>query len=417
MLALTAIAPAIPVGADTLSKPWLITDNLSTVVAGTTNSFTFTITNKDVTSAQVMGSAEIAAPPGFTLMGAPSLSGTGTATPVGNAVELRGLALQPGSSDTVTFSLATSCAAGSGNFTARAKQSNNFSSQPGNAFTPDPTLVGVTITGSCSLVFTTQPADAQVSTVITTAPFGSIQNPPTGGPIEVDVHDGNNALASSSTDTVAVCATAPPTQQQPLPPCISPSPLGGTTTRNAKGGVVLFNDLTIGAQGSYGLQATISGTAVVAESSSFTIWLSASDCSAAGCKVSTPPSHIQTSSLSAPATSGTLELQLGVAPEPAQCTVDGFFHAPEGTITSSTGIQASVTQTLVVTIDKSQVLGNVNKYAICLQESNGTIVDPVPSCTSHGDLPPCVSSIKSDRTTGAINETILLNSDDPPGWW
>ena len=106
--------------------------------AVTTTSATLTLTLKnDATSNQTLGSANFAAPGGITLgtVGTPDRSGW-TATKVGSDVQFRSTtALATGQSVSADVTVAidqTTCTTGT--WTTRAKQSNDFSGNPGNDF-------------------------------------------------------------------------------------------------------------------------------------------------------------------------------------------------------------------------------------------------------------------------------------------
>jgi hypothetical protein len=131
--------------------------------------------------------------------------------------------------------------------------------------------------------------------------------------------------------------------------------------------------------------------------------------------------NTQTSQVNAPAggQGSFLELELGLTQEPATCLSDGAAHAPNGTQVVTAQYSAAGTKTAVVTIYKSAVVAKPSRYQVCYQYQdalgNINIIDPLPSCTSHADLPPCVSSIKAD-SLGDVVETIILTADDPWFW-
>jgi hypothetical protein len=112
------------------NKPYslVLTDN---VVA---NGSTVTATFVNETAHQRLGSADLTAPSGYALTSA--TASQGSATVVGNVVELRNLGLMPGQSVTVTIQLASSTCS-THEWTVQAKQANNFSGPPGNNLTLD----------------------------------------------------------------------------------------------------------------------------------------------------------------------------------------------------------------------------------------------------------------------------------------
>jgi hypothetical protein len=123
-LATATLAKASP------NKPYslVLTDNVAT--SGSTVTATFV----NETAHQRLGSADLTAPSGYALSSAKASQGS--ATVVGNMVELRDLGLAPGQSLTVTVQMvSTKCA--TKKWAVVAKQSNNFSGPPGNNLTLD----------------------------------------------------------------------------------------------------------------------------------------------------------------------------------------------------------------------------------------------------------------------------------------
>ena len=105
----------------------VLTDNVA--ASGSTVRATFLNENRT----QRLGSADLRAPSGYVLSGA--TASQGSATLVGNMVELRNLGLMPGQSLTVTIQMASAtCSARA--WTVEAKQANNFHGR-GNELTLD----------------------------------------------------------------------------------------------------------------------------------------------------------------------------------------------------------------------------------------------------------------------------------------
>ena len=95
-----------------------------TAVAGTTVAFDVKLTVPS-RQQQQLGSARLTVPTGFTLLSA-TVDGPAIVTPSGPAVTLDGLAIQPGSSRTVTVRAAVPCGTVGSRWTAEAKQANEF---------------------------------------------------------------------------------------------------------------------------------------------------------------------------------------------------------------------------------------------------------------------------------------------------
>ena len=82
--------------ADTTSKPYAVDVTAHIVSAGSTQTFVATLTNE--TGTQQLGSANLTVPAGFTIVSTGTPTPAGTATVVGNVVQLRDLATPAGSS-------------------------------------------------------------------------------------------------------------------------------------------------------------------------------------------------------------------------------------------------------------------------------------------------------------------------------
>jgi hypothetical protein len=198
------------------------------------------------TSNQSIGSAQLTAPAGFTVVG----STTPNSSVSGNTVTYNNLTpIQPGSSGSVEITVNTpSACTGSYNWTASAHQANNYNSG-GNILNPATTTVPMTVNGACGLRFesTNQPHDAFVNTPITNVDYGS------GGPVKVDVTDSNGNVLTGYNGPVSVSLNTP---NDPLTNP-TPSTLGGTKTQNASSGVASFGDLTVNNPGNgYTLSAS-----------------------------------------------------------------------------------------------------------------------------------------------------------------
>jgi hypothetical protein len=153
LLALTAGNAA----AATTSKPYSVTFSPATIPAGATKTVTATVTNQ--ASPQSIGSIDFAPPAGLTV--------TGTR-------RFLSVAIAPGTSRDFTFSVTAPCAArAAAAWTVTAKQSNDFSGPPGNDFGPATGSLTTAVTGSCSLVWTSQPLGAVVDQAVSAVAFHS----------------------------------------------------------------------------------------------------------------------------------------------------------------------------------------------------------------------------------------------------
>ena len=390
--------------AQTTSKPYTANIVPHQVGAGSSTTFTATLVNE--TDTQQLGSAEITAPPGFVISSASAGSFDA------NVVRLRNLGVPPGGSTSVVIQASAPCSAGTGQWQVRAKQSNNFSGQPGNdlSLRAAGSDLTSTIVGSCHLNFLSQPADAAKGSVITTTPF----NVPTGGAIQVEVLDGTNARVTS---TPAITVAAPN--------------LSGTLTANAVAGVASFQNLSINAHGEYTLTASSAGLGT-ATSDRFTIWDSAAACSAGQSCASTV---VQQGSFSA-TFSGTsttpafLLVSVGQDPIASLDCRDSYSHAPSVTSAETYQFNSTTTKLMTGRIEKSVVQqtpnNGVGSYQVCFESDkpftgrDGSSVPPgtpklLPDCNAVANVPPCVQSITKTKA-GDVIITILLPKDDGFRW-
>jgi hypothetical protein len=168
LIATCVLAP--PAGAAT--KPYSVVISPGTAVAGATVAFQAKFTNR--TTSQTLGSANLTAPAGFSVLGASV--GAHAQTVSGNVVQLRNLAIAPGASVTATVNAgvpaSNPCAPAQFTWQVAAKQSNDFNGPPGNDFGPlvDSSLTTSTTCGgtatrctTASCVGTLNDADASIS--------------------------------------------------------------------------------------------------------------------------------------------------------------------------------------------------------------------------------------------------------------
>jgi hypothetical protein len=178
--------------------------------AGAT-AFTFTVTLRNETSTQMLGSADVFPPSGF---------------PSGTPVELRNLNLPPGGSTTQTFQADTP-AAGAYVWTVIAKQSNDYNGSPGNNLTFDAAHSHLTTyVGTCVLNFVTQPATTKVGASITSQAAN-----PSGTPVKVEVLSGTGgSRITTFTGPVSLALSS------------GAGTLNGGTAVNAVGGLATFGN-------------------------------------------------------------------------------------------------------------------------------------------------------------------------------
>ncbi len=138
---------------------------------------------------------QVGVPQGITVLGTPTAawdatSETPTVFTAGyRLMEFDNVSITTTQSLTVTIDAVAECFPNAGDYTwtARAKQANSFSGDPGNDFNPTGPTTS-TISGSCSLKFDAQPKDAIKNTNITSKPLD-----PTPPGVKVGVYDGSGS--------------------------------------------------------------------------------------------------------------------------------------------------------------------------------------------------------------------------------
>lgn len=181
--------------------------NPQSATAGTGVAFTLHLCN-DPSSPNQLGSAQVTAPNGFVITGTSPLPAGSNFT--GTTVLLMNLNLQPGQSTdiTITATVPALCAPANLQWAIDARQSNNFSGQPGNKFSPDPAYRPANVIASCKLAFVNQPYETAATTAAETTKWGAIDSSNPGQPITVEVQAGGVHYSSPTGNvTIAVSGT------------------------------------------------------------------------------------------------------------------------------------------------------------------------------------------------------------------
>jgi hypothetical protein len=243
--------------ASAATKPFSMVVSPTAVPGG--QSTTFSVTLKNLTSQQQLGSANITVPAAFTGVSVADPSGSATATLNGNVVQLRDASLPPDGSIVVdvTATVPSACAA-TYTWSVVAKQANDFNGPPGNDLTLDPTTSSLTtsVAGGCALRFVAgrQPAASRVNQTISALPYQP------GPSVQVEVIDEAGQRVTTSTASITVA----------LGPSTGTGTLHGALTVSANAGVASFGNLSIDAPGTYTLRATSAGLSA-ATSSTFRV--------------------------------------------------------------------------------------------------------------------------------------------------
>jgi hypothetical protein len=382
---------AIPAFADTTSKPYAADVSPHPLPAGSTRTLTLTLENE--TGTQQLGSANLTAPAGFSILGVTAApTPTGTATIAGASIQLRNLALPAGGTAQVSFQVRVPCPDGVYTWSTIAKQSNNFSGPPGNNLFFDAANSDLTstVSGVCHLGFDflRGPADAQVNTNIT-----SVRYTPTGLPVQVQVLDANGDLISSSTAPVTLAIGANPG-----------GATNGPTTQNAVGGIATFSTLSLNRTGlDYTFVASTTTAAIDPGTSGvFDIVDVGKNCPAGPCSSGNVVHGNTTATEDASAGTAGDQLTLAVSVEPLDCS--GYSEVSEVVTFDVTG---SRTKTVTITMPKS-VAGNANALRVCysapvpFEDRNGNLVTIglLPDCSSAPA--PCMVSAKNVKQTAVV---------------
>jgi hypothetical protein len=170
---------------------------------------------------------------------------TTTTTTIGGGGGTTTTTVDGGTTTTTVGGGTTTTTIGGGTTTTTVPATTTTTTVPATTTTttvPATTTTTTVPTSSGSLVFTTQPANTEVKSIM--------------GSVVIELRDTNNVLLSSATDSVSLT--------------ISSGTLYGTTTKSAVNGVVTFSDLQVRATGSYTITASATGF-TGATSSSFSI--------------------------------------------------------------------------------------------------------------------------------------------------
>ena len=253
--------------------------NPATAGAGTGEQYAFQVTNND--PHETLRSLTFTAPADFVITGASGPGGTWVSALPGSSVTLK-LPSEPyGTTFGVEVTALAPCVAASsevwGVSGVDSKGETNevhWSSSP----------LGVSVTGTCGLAFTGQPAQTAVNSDILTG-FNS-----TGSPLAVQLLDANGDPLNAADFSAGGTAVTVSIQANP-----GGATLAGTTTVTSSNGVADFGNLQINKAGvGYDLAANAPGFGS-ATSSPFTITGQIQACGAGPCSVSQSTANTSTS--------------------------------------------------------------------------------------------------------------------------
>lgn len=401
-LVMAVLVIAVPAVADPTSKPFAADVAPHPVPAGATRTLTLTLLNE--TGAQQLGSANLTAPEGFTIGSPLAPSPNGTATLAGSTIELRGLSAPPGATVQVSFQAIAPCAPSTYTWAVVAKQSNNFSGDPGNDLfldAPNSDLT-TTVSGTCRLGFDflRGPSDAQVSTNVTSARYD-----PGGPPVQVRVLDDEGVLITSSTAPVTLGIGTDP----------GGATLSGATTQAAVGGVATFPTLSIDRTGlGYTLVATTTTASIdPGGSGPFDVVDVGKACPSGPCSSGNVTVGTTTASESTSAGVAGDQLTLALSVEALDCA--GYAEVSAVVTFDVTGTR---TKSVTITVPKSTG-GNANSKQVCYSSPN-PFVDRSGATVTTGLLPNCSVAVAPCRLSSKLVKrsfvvTFLAPAGDPKG--
>jgi hypothetical protein len=332
---------------------------------------------------QPLGSANVTAPSSFTIQAASVPQGTATVAS-GSLLQLRNLNLAAGATLNVDITVSTSCASGSYPWGIQAKQSNDFNGPPGNNFTlqTDGSNLLTSVSGTCRLVWGTQPTNAVVGHLITGTPGDQ-----SGPQVTVRAVDGDGNTLTGATGTVTLTKTAG----------TFTSAGGFTGTQaNLANGVATFSSLTSSATGT-GLKLSGSSPGFIStpDSGSFDVLFAGTSCTL-GADCLLPGIALDTkTTVDSTATGGAFTfLAVSPASVPAGVTAPGggcaFFQSTGAAGFVQSGARISDTGDLLFTY-------YVNKNQIQKRYGNNQGQQFIPLCAgaarvdAEGNVIPCTA--------------------------
>jgi hypothetical protein len=323
---------------------------------------------------------------------------------------LRNLNLAAGASMTVGISAELPCAAGTLQWTSRAKQSNDFSGTPGNDFNLDAanSSLGLTVTGACQLAFSGPPASAAADANITTVAFN-----PAGAAVQVELRSTTGSTVHNWPVTVGL----------DIDPGHNPGPgaLSGTTSAGTTNGAATFGTLSIGTHGrDYELRASSSGI-TTGLSADFDIEDTGLICSGGPCN-GNAHGHLASGSVSVASSSPGDILTVSMGLDALDCP--GYVEPPVDVMAFF--YSGSASKVVVYTIEASAVDRPTSKYQACYASTNpftqrdgtpaplvgGFYTGLLPDCSKKHPVPPCLNTKVKDGF-GNVNLTILAPAGDP----
>ena len=323
-------------------------------------------------------------------------------------IELRNLNLQPQGFVSVLVSTQVECAANhqAYEWAFQVKQANNFNGTPGNDLTgTNPTS---SITGTCQLTFSNQPAGSEKAPVVITSKIYD----PFGAAVTVSVLDAEAVQTVSWWNGTISLAKG----NDPTPGDVAA--LTGVLSGVAVSGSVTFTpSIDISATG-YTVVANATpgdgaaqGTSTGLSSNTFNIVDDATICSASTkCSATAGVGQKTKAQVDASTTGGAGDLIILSINDPTVSLSCASYVATSDLIvfnvTDATGVTPSTrSKVTTLTLAAASVTKSASKYDVCyssnlsFKDKSGATVTTglLPTCASKNPVPPCVVSKALDK--------------------
>jgi hypothetical protein len=392
----TAASPTKPYSADI--TPACVP--LSTPTPG----IQFTVTLRNTTKTQMLGSANVTAPAGFVIT---------SATPDGATVELRNLNIAPGGTASRVFTATTSGTAGPADWSIIAKQSNDYNGSPGNNLTLDTANSHLrSYVDTCVLVFGSGPASATTDLKVTSEPFN-----PTGAPVTVQVRNApGGQVVITSTDEISLALSA-----SGAAGALTPS----TPTATAVQGVAVFDASTATNFFSvspphfgYQLVASSSNTGIDATTpATFDVWGVGTKCTGKGCEATLTQDGVTADVLTPDSAFGNL-LAISFGVEPTLVCAPYVPLLPDNFVVSFMFDGAGNRQVTITVpgpaprpVSQDRVCYDPSGPQTFVDRSGNTVeIGLLPDCKNNSPKPPCQLPPKTDKLGNQIISFLA-----PPG--
>jgi hypothetical protein len=389
----------------------------SPVLAGTTTSYTFTLS----TTGGQASSFNLTAPSGWSIGSVDTSSQTGVTLASPSQIQGRNITASSSTTLTVTFTATAPCTTASTSWGLQARSGPMFS---GPTIPNDPSSVLSTpLSGNCSVAFVSGRGPTDSAFVNGTPQnISSVAYSPGAAAIQAIVNDAAGNPRSGI--SVSLGFSANPTNAT----LSAPTVVSGSGTNGP--GLAAFSPVTISKTGlNYQLQPNAGSGVTASPSGFFGVYQEESDCTGS-CTVHGNSNTIH-STVTANSPTGTLSVLVsGVAADVIDCgpTVPaGYEYRPVSSEVTSWQFTGTGTQTIMVLVDKSLIRGVLNRgsshidFCYLVEIAGKTFTDKFGNVTAGpGLLPDCGPGITnncivSETGVNGGDRLITVTVDDGKG--